>query len=321
MQEIFANWIPVHDILLKKKDKALGKLFVNPPVLPWYVAKNPNGYCAFIMNYSTLQSSSIYKNGGNCSNYIQSNDQMTESCWQLPRLSLGDEIFFKSLRCDFWPFAYHYKNQLGKPEDIFGPDDLADIMVPVGKFIETVICCSAKTNIMSVATLDYINKYVGARKINTFFQSGKLFSLSTNECKPSCHAECFTSKIYKMNPQAPQRAKGWDKMCTGIKAFHGIATPCTAAAGCLNAVEGSAEHVLLVEKDKANRAKNAKEQITKFAKGEGNLQLAAKMKLHQRGIMCDDGTKALSILCSMGEGNLQLATKSKFVTIRQIETP
>ena len=89
-------------------------------------------------------------------------------------------------------------------------------MVHISKFIETVICLTTKTNIMSVATLDYINKYVGARKIDTFFQSGKLFSLSTNECKPSCHAECFMSKIYKMNPQAPHLAKGWDKMYTGI---------------------------------------------------------------------------------------------------------
>ena len=158
------------------KDKALRILFVNPPILPWYAAENPSGYCAFIMNFLTLRSTSIYKNGGNCANYIRSNDQMTESCWQLPRLSLGDEIFFKSLSCNVWPFAYNHKKQHGKPEDIFCPDDLAEIMVPVGKFIETVIRFSAKTNIMSVATLDYINKYVGARKIDTFFKSGKVSS-------------------------------------------------------------------------------------------------------------------------------------------------
>ena len=38
---------------------------------------------------------------------------------------------------------------------------------------------------------------------------------------------------------------------------------------------------------------------TKFAKGEGNLQLAAKTKLCQLGIECDDATKALSILSSI----------------------
>jgi hypothetical protein len=38
---------------------------------------------------------------------------------------------------------------------------------------------------------------------------------------------------------------------------------------------------------------------TKFAKGEGNLQLAAKTKLCQQGIECDDATKALSILSSI----------------------
>ena len=86
---------------------------------PFCLGKNPNSYCAFIMNFITLGSTSIYKNGGNNANYIQSNGQMTESCWQLSRLSLGDEIFFKSLRCDFWPFASHHKRQHGKQEDIF----------------------------------------------------------------------------------------------------------------------------------------------------------------------------------------------------------
>jgi hypothetical protein len=224
------------------------------------------------MNFLTTRSTSLYKNGGNNANYIQSNGQMTESCWQLPRQSMGDEIFLPSLLCAFRPFAYNHKNKHGKPEVLFCPDDLADIMPHVSKFIETVIRCSLKTNIMSVATLDYINKYVGARKINTFFQSGKLFSLSTKECKPSCHPECFTNEKYKNHVLAPQKAKGWDTIYTNIKAFHGISTPCTSAAGCLNVVEGSEEHVLLVEKDKANRAKIAEEHIAKFfAKGVKEL--------------------------------------------------
>ena len=113
-----------------------------------------------------------------------------------------------------------------------------------------MIHLTAKTNLMSVATFDYINKYVGARKIDNFFQSGKMFSNSTNECKPSCHAVCFASKIYKKHSQAPQTVKGWDMMYTNIKEFHGITTPCTAAAGCLNVVEGSLVHTLFVEKDK-----------------------------------------------------------------------
>jgi hypothetical protein len=36
----------------------------------------------------------------------------------------------------------------------------------------------------------------------------------------------------------------------------------------------------------------------KFAKGEGNLQLAAQTELSQLGIECDDATKAQSILMS-----------------------
>jgi hypothetical protein len=49
--------------------------------------------------------------------------------------------------------------------------------------------------------------------------------------------------------------------------------------------------------------------------GEGNFQLAAKTELRQRGIECDDATKAQSILeiikFSKGEGNLQLTAKTE----------
>ena len=53
--------------------------------------------------------------------------------------------------------------------------------------------------------------------------------------------------------------------------------------------------------------------------GEGNIQLAAAKELRQRGIECDDPTKAHSIYnktnkCAMGEGNLQLATAKEMRT-------
>ena len=51
-----------------------------------------------------------------------------------------------------------------------------------------------------------------------------------------------------------------------------------------------------MEKDKANWEKNAEEQATKFAKGEGNFQLAAAEELHKRGIECVNATKAQSII-------------------------
>ena len=37
------------------------------------------------------------------------------------------------------------------------------------------------------------------------------------------------------------------------------------------------------------------QQKDKFAKGEGNLQLAAMTELEKLGIECDDGTKARSL--------------------------
>ena len=263
------------------------------------------------MNFLTLRASNIYSKGGNCANYIRSNDQMTEACWQLPWLSVGDDIFFTLARLDFWPFAYNHKNQGGKPEDIFCPKDLADIMVHVGNFIKTVIHLSTKTCIMSAATLNYTKKYVGDNTIDDLFQRGKLFSLSMKECKPSCHPECFTNVKYGANPQSFQKAKGWNQMYTLIKAFHGNDTPCTTATDCLNVVEGSAEHLLMVEKQERNWAHHK----DLYAKGEHNLQLYAKDELAKRDIKCDDTLKACGILQrdlhAKGEHNLQSYAKDE----------
>ena len=57
-------------------------------------------------------------------------------------------------------------------------------------------------------------------------------------------------------------------------------------------------------------------EISIYAKGEGNLQLATKTELKKQGIECDDALKAQSILevvnkCAKGEGNLQLAAKTE----------
>ena len=52
--------------------------------------------------------------------------------------------------------------------------------------------------------------------------------------------------------------------------------------------------------------------------GEGYLQLAAAKELSERGIECDDPTKAYSIYesnkCAKGEGNLQLAAAKEMRT-------
>ena len=262
-----------------------------------------------------LRSSRIYKNGGNYANYIRSNGQMTESCWQLPRLSLGDDIFFNSLRCDFWPFAYNHKNQGGKPEDIFSPTDLAEIMGHMGKFIENVIRLTAKTNIMSSATLGYIKKYVGESKIKHFFRNGKLFSLSSKELKPHPHAECFTNERYVKHPQVFQKARDWDQLFSIIKGYHGDSNPCSSAAGCVSIVEGSAEHIMMVEKNEANKEACSILKKSKFDKGEHAMQLHAKAKLEEMGNENVDVNKAISILekskFDNGEHALQLHAKAK----------
>jgi hypothetical protein len=78
------------------KNKALSSLFVNPPVLPWYLPKGTD-FIAFVMNFITLCESNMYSNGGNTANYVRSNGHLTAACWGLPRISLGDDIYFSSL--------------------------------------------------------------------------------------------------------------------------------------------------------------------------------------------------------------------------------
>jgi hypothetical protein len=69
-----------------------------------------------------------------------------------------------------------------------------------------------------------------------------------------------------------------------------------------------------IECDDATKAQSTL-GVIKYAKGEGNLQLAAKMELRERGIECDDATKSQSTLgvikFAKGEGYLQLATKKE----------
>ena len=62
----------------------------------------------------------------------------------------------------------------------------------------------------------------------------------------------------------------------------------------MNLVEGSAEHTLLVEKQKANWEETA----NKFTMGEGNLQLLAKAKLEEMGYENVNVMEAMSMLAT-----------------------
>ncbi len=68
-------------------------------------------------------------------------------------------------------------------------------MVHVSKFIETVIRRTAMTNIVAAATLDHIKKYVSARKIDTFFQSGKLNQVVMQSVSQTRFIKCILKHL------------------------------------------------------------------------------------------------------------------------------
>jgi hypothetical protein len=94
--KIFTAWIEVDETLRQMKDRALNRLFVNPPVLPWYLPEGID-FIALVMNYVRRHESNAYSNGGNSANYVQSNGHLTAACWGLPRVLLGNDTFFTSL--------------------------------------------------------------------------------------------------------------------------------------------------------------------------------------------------------------------------------
>jgi SOS response regulatory protein OraA/RecX len=79
--------------------------------------------------------------------------------------------------------------------------------------------------------------------------------------------------------------------------------------------KGTPAYELLLRKEKEQAERQSTLEIAKFAKGEGNFQLAAQNELRERGIECDDATKAQSTLqtakFAMGEGNFQLAAQNE----------
>ena len=86
---------------------------------------------------------------------------------------------------------------------------------------------------------------------------------------------------------------------------------CTDGVDMVSLRRGTPAYKLLLRKEMEQAERNSIRQKDRFAKGEGTLPLAAVQELRQRGIKCDDPTKALGILqsnkCAKGEGNLQLA--------------
>jgi hypothetical protein len=308
--EIFTAWIKVDETLHQMKDRAFNRLFVNPPVLPWYLPEGTD-FIALVMNYVTLHESNEYSNGGNSANYVQCNGHLTVACWGLPHVLLGDDTFFTSLRCNFWPFVYNHKRQDGKPEDIFALEDLAVIMKVQAKFIQKVIEKSKKTHLMSSAVCDNARFYLGHKTVDDLFLKDKLFSLSRTKYETCCHPECLLNVTYKGNPHALMHAQGWDAMYSIIKSFVGDENPCTSGVGSLNFVPGSKEHLLSLEKEQV-RIENLRESsIESFKDGINPLQLNMKMMLEELGYENVDPLKVMSQTFKDDINPLQLNTKMR----------
>ena len=164
-------------------------------------------------------------------------------------------------------------------ENMFSPDELVEIMGHMSKFIENVICLASKTGICLQRLLN-ITKSLSVRiKLKTssrvvnyshFLQkSANLIhtpsvSLTSNIARI---LKFFSNQEIGIHFSRPSKVT----MVTVLFAIQLLAV--------LILVEGSAEHTLIVEKQKAYWAKIANE----FANGKHSIQLHAKAKLEEMG--------------------------------------
>jgi hypothetical protein len=178
-----------------------------------------------------------------------------------------------------------------------------------------VINSSSKTLLCSQEVHALVKKMFGGKHcLDAYFEHNpdKFFSNSEEELEVACHPEYLNNRKF-MQTYKVEYAEKSDQLFNKVRQYFNISSECTDGVDMVSLKKGTPAYELLLRKEK-ERAERTKEA---YAKGEGNFQLAAKTELMNRGIECEDATKAQSILeivkCSMGEGNFQLAAKTELM--------
>jgi hypothetical protein len=179
--------------------------------------------------------------------------------------------------------------------------------------MKVVINSSSKTLLCSQEVHALVKKmFEGKHCLDAYFECNpdKFFSNSEEELEIACHPEYLNNRKF-MQMYKVEYAEKSDQLFNKVRQYFNISSECTDGVDMVSLKKGTPAYEFLLRKEK-ERAERQKEA---YAKGEGNFQLAAKTELRQRGIKCDDATKAQSILdivkCSKGEGNFQLTAKKE----------
>ena len=176
-----------------------------------------------------------------------------------------------------------------------------------------VINSSSKTLLCSQEVHALVKKMFGGKhSLDAYFERNpdKFFSNSEEELEVACHPEYLNNRKF-MQTYKVEYAEKSDQLFNKVRQYFNISSECTDGVDMVSLKKGTPAYELLLRKEK-ERAERTKEA---YAKGEGNFQLAAKTELMNRGIECEDATKAQSILLSNifanDEGKFQLAAKRK----------
>ena len=161
-------------------------------------------------------------------------------------------------------------------------------------FLMKVIDSSSKTLFCSQEIHTLFKKMFGGKHfLDVYFECSpdKFFSNSEEELEVACHPEYLNNRKFTKTHKVEYAEKS-DQLFNKVRKYFNIHSECTDGVDMVSLKKGTPAYEFLLRKEK-ERAERQKEA---YAKGEGNFQLAAKTELRQRGIECDDATKAKSIL-------------------------
>jgi hypothetical protein len=246
------------------------------------------------------------------SNALQSDGSLRSICYEQIRQGCTDELFWRFGKGEAIPWAFDYGKKNNKYL-VFAEDHYTEIMKHYAVFMKVVINSSSKTLLCSQEVHALVKKMFGGKhSLDAYFERNpdKFFSNSEEELEVACHPEYLNNRKF-MQTYKVEYAEKSDRLFNKVRQYFNISSECTDGVDMVSLKKGTPAYELLLRKEK-ERAERQKEA---YAKGEGNFQLAAKTKLRQLGIECDDATKAQSILeivkCSKGEGNFQLMAKTE----------
>ena len=226
------------------------KLFVVPPVLPWYA---PNQHelqtIALVMHYLTTQEANGYGVDDHTSNSLRTLGHLRSHCWQLVRQSIGDKGYFTNcIKLEVCPVAFPYGKEINH---VFAnQSEINGMMDKYSLFIKSVIDNVTKVHLCSKTVAAKVEKmYGGASSFEQYFLENRdrFFSLKEEVYETCCHPEALLNRGF-WNQHITKHASGWDRSFTMMRLFCGDEAACTEADDMVDLKPGTAAHTLMMQK-------------------------------------------------------------------------